>query len=51
MVWEFDGFLEADLSDRAGEEITLRLRVHSDAPLPEDALAWWGSPRLVEPRP
>ena len=40
-----------DLSPYAGRTVTLRLEVIADAPLPEGALAWFGSPRIAVPPP
>ncbi len=43
--------LRADLSDYAGERVTLRLEVKASQPIRGDRLAWWGSPRIaVHPR-
>ncbi|MFQ5417457.1 MAG: hypothetical protein ACE5FL_10470, partial [Myxococcota bacterium] len=41
--------LEADLSEYAGERVTLRLEVAATRPLPEGALSWFGSPRIARP--
>ncbi|MBW2281113.1 MAG: hypothetical protein JRG82_10250 [Deltaproteobacteria bacterium] len=40
-----------DLSPYAGRTVTLRLELIADAPLPEGALAWFGSPRVATPPP
>jgi hypothetical protein len=43
---------EVDLSAYAGRDVTLRLEVEAERPLPPGALAWWGSPRIaVRPPP
>jgi len=39
--------VEVDLGAFAGREVVLRLAVESRHPLPEGALGWWGSPRIV----
>ena len=41
--------LEADLSAYAGERVTLRLELSSDAPIAPGAMAFWGSPRIAVP--
>lgn len=38
-----------DLSPYAGRTVTLRLEIIADAPLPDAAIAWWGSPRVAVP--
>ncbi len=38
-----------DLSPYAGRTVTLRLEIIADAPLPDGAIAWWGSPRVAVP--
>lgn len=38
-----------DLSPWAGRMVTLRLEIIADAPLPDGAIAWWGSPRIAVP--
>ena len=43
--------LEVDLSDYAGEQVTLRLELEVDRNLRPHRLSWWGSPRIaVRPR-
>lgn len=43
--------MEVDLSEYAGEHVTLRLELASTNPLPriwsEDIVGWWGSPRIA----
>jgi len=41
--------IEADLTQWAGQRVTLRLEIHSTRPITEDRLAWFGSPRLATP--
>lgn len=40
-----------DLSDYAGEKVTLRLYIMPAGKVNLEALAWWGSPRIAEKRP
>jgi hypothetical protein len=39
--------LEADLSDYAGQRVTLRLELIASRSLPGDSIGWWGSPRIA----
>ena len=38
-----------DLAPYSGRDVTLRLEVIPDAPLPEGSFVWWGSPRIAVP--
>jgi hypothetical protein len=38
-----------DLAAFAGRDVTLRLEILPDAPLPDGAFVWWGSPRIAVP--